>query len=202
MEAGMSVRGLDLDRWGAASASKCHVGCQRPSVSIASRWHDYHLLKHCRVDSKTSIVCWYTRNDTNRAKDIESIHQYSVSHIIRARRRVKDRQPSLRHSLRHNTTALLINQMYWIITSASTNRNCLSSIPTIYIDTLTPLIFPPIFNKHCKNPPKYKCNRTKHGGRMSRTSVSHFGRAENPDLVGLNPGRVKPIVLKLIFTTS
>ena len=32
---------------------------------------------------------------------------------------------------------------------------------------------------------------------MSRVSVSHFGRSGNPNLVGSNAGRVRPMTLKL-----
>ena len=39
-------------------------------------------------------------------------------------------------------------------------------------------------------------------GGMSRASVSYFGTYGDPDLVGLNPGRVKPMIFKLIPVTS
>ena len=37
---------------------------------------------------------------------------------------------------------------------------------------------------------------------MSRASVSCFGKSEDSDLTGPNPGRVKQMTLKLIFDTS
>ena len=37
---------------------------------------------------------------------------------------------------------------------------------------------------------------------MSRTSVSHFGISENPNLVHLNLARVKPMTLTLMLATS
>ena len=44
--------------------------------------------------------------------------------------------------------------------------------------------------------------QTRECGRMSRTSFSRFGRLENPNIACLNPGRVKPMTLKLIIVTS
>ena len=42
-------------------------------------------------------------------------------------------------------------------------------------------------------------SQTGQSDRMSRASVARFGRSGNPNLVGLNPGRVKSMTLKLIF---
>ena len=43
---------------------------------------------------------------------------------------------------------------------------------------------------------------TRREGRMSRASVPHSGRARNPNLAGSNPGRIKPMTLKLILVAS
>ena len=43
---------------------------------------------------------------------------------------------------------------------------------------------------------------TRRYARMSRVSVSHFGRSKNSNLVGLNAGQVKAMNLKFKFVAS
>ena len=43
-------------------------------------------------------------------------------------------------------------------------------------------------------------NPTNRGGWMSRVPASRSGRSWNPNLMGLNPGHVKPMTLKLILS--
>ena len=45
-------------------------------------------------------------------------------------------------------------------------------------------------------------NRTRWDGRMSKASVSHFGRYGDPNLTSSHPGRVEPMTLKLILVAS
>ena len=44
--------------------------------------------------------------------------------------------------------------------------------------------------------------RTRRDGRVSKASVSRFGRSGDSDVVGLKPGGVKTITLKLILVAS
>ena len=45
-------------------------------------------------------------------------------------------------------------------------------------------------------------SQTELDGRMSRASISHFRRLGDSDLMGLNPGQVNPMTLKLILAIS
>ena len=40
------------------------------------------------------------------------------------------------------------------------------------------------------------------GGRMSRGSISNFGKSANLNIAAMNPGRVKPMTLKFIRVAS
>ena len=56
--------------------------------------------------------------------------------------------------------------------------------------------------EHCLHILNMADKPSKRDGQISRSSVSRFGRSENPSLKDSNSGQMKPMTLKLILVVS